>query len=89
MFNFCSYAGIFDPVSIAEKSASPSDTLCYGYQNTDTEGCYITTCKLEIGLVDKANLEKDETLLQIASYGEAETNGACIGQINMIYVSSF
>lgn len=89
MFNFCSYAGIFDPVSIAEKSASPSDTLCYGYQNTDTEGCYITTCKLEIGLVDKAKLEEDETLLHIASYDTAEANGACIGQINMIYVSSF
>ena len=81
---------IFDPVSIAEKAVSPSDTVCYGYQNTDTEGCYITTCKLEIGLVDRQKFkDDDETLLHIASYDDAEAKGAYIGQINMIYVSSF
>ena len=76
-------------MNIAEKAASPSNTFCYGYQNTDTEGCYITTCKLEIGLVDKGKLKEDETLLHIASYDNAEANGACIGQINMMCVSSF
>lgn len=88
MIPFC-FIGDFDPVSIAATAVSPSDTVCYGYQNTDTKGCYITTCKLEIGLVDKVKLKDDETLLHIASYDTAEANGACIGQINMIYVSSF
>ena len=44
---------------------------------------------MEIGLVDKEKLKEDETLLHIASYDKAEANGAYIGQINMIYVSSF
>jgi len=39
--------------------------------------------------VDKQKLEDDETLLHISSYDKAEANGAYIGQINMIYVSSF
>ena len=80
----------FDPVSIAEKAASPSDTNCFGYQNSDTEGYYITTCKLEIGLVDRQSFkDTDQALLHIASYDDAEAQGAYIGQINMIYVSSF
>lgn len=81
---------VFDPVSIADKAKSPSDTDCYGYQNSDTEGCYITTCKLEIGLVNREKFsEDDQTLLHIASYDDAEARGAYIGQINMITVSSF
>ena len=69
---------------------SPSDTDCYGYQNSDTQGCYITTCKLEIGLVNREKFhEDDQTLLHIASYDDAEAKGAYIGQINMITVSSF
>ena len=44
---------------------------------------------MEIGLVDREKLKDDETLLHITSYDKAEANGACIGQINMIYVSSF
>ena len=86
---FC-FIAYFDPVSIAEKAASPSDTDCYGYQNSDTEGCYITTCKLEIGLADREKFDNDDqTLLHIVSYDDAEARGAYIGQINMIEVSSF
>lgn len=86
---FC-FIEIFDPASIAAKAVSPCDKLCYGYQNTDTGGCYITTCKLEIGLVNREKFhEDDQTLLHIASYDDAEARGAYIGQINMIEVSSF
>lgn len=39
--------------------------------------------------MDKDELRDDETLLHISSYDKAEAVGAYIGQINMIYVSSF
>ena len=44
---------------------------------------------MEIGVVEKKFEDDDQTLLHIASYDTAEAEGAYIGQINMIYVSSF
>ena len=79
----------FDPVNIAVKAKSPSSKYCYGYQNTDTQGYYINTIKLEIGCESTEHLEDHEKLLQIAAYDKAEANGTYIGQMNMIKVSSF
>ena len=79
----------WDPVAIAEQARSPSKDYCYGYQNTDTAGKYITTMKLEIGVDSTAHLAEHEKLLKIASYDKAEATGTYIGQINMIAVSSF
>ena len=48
-----------------------------------------TTVKLETGKVNIKGLGKDEALEGIIAYDKAERNGAYIGQINMITVSSF
>ena len=79
----------WDPVAIAEKAKSPLKDYCYGYQNIDTAGKYISTMKLEIGVEKIDHLVGDEILLKIAAYDKAEANGTYIGQINMIGVSSF
>jgi len=80
---------LWDPVAIAEQAKSPSKNFCYGYQNIDTAGKYISTMKLEIGVDSTEHLLGHENLLKIASYDIAEATGTYIGQINMIAVSSF
>ena len=79
----------YDAAHVADNARSGNDDYCYGYGNVDTNGYYITTVKLETGRVSIKGLGKDEVLEGIVAYDRAEKNGAYIGQINMITVSSF
>ena len=79
----------YDAANVADNARSGNDDYCYGYGNVDTNGYYITTAKLETGKVNIKGLGKDEVLEGIVAYDQAERNGAYIGQINMITVSSF
>ena len=72
-----------------ENARSPDPDFCFGYENTDTKGCYITAVKLSTGKVSIAGLGKDEVLEGIVAYDRAERNTAYLGQVNMITVSSF
>jgi histidine decarboxylase len=66
---------------------SPFNNYCDGYGNPGSSGLgYISFLKLEIG---KVKMDMDPGLEGIVSYDRAETQGAYIGQINMITVSSF
>ena len=80
---------LYDPVLVASKAVSPSDTNCFGYQNTDTGGHYITTLKLSTGVINIEGLDNDKVLTDIVSYDKAEKNSAYMGQVNVITVSSF
>lgn len=57
----------------------------YGHGNASGQG-YISVLKLQTGIV-KADM--DEVLDGIVSYDRAETDGAYVGQINMVTASSF
>ena len=81
----------YDPVVPAEHFKSNQKRYCIGYQNVDTQGYYLTTTKLECGKVkigDNIPIN-DEVLPGIVAYDRAQKNGAYIGQINAISVSSF
>ena len=82
-------SGGYDAANVADNARSGNDDYCYGYGNVDTNGYYITTVKLETGKVSIKGLGKDEVLEGIVAYDRAEKNGAYVGQINMITVSSF
>ena len=82
-------SGGYSAANVADNARSGNDNYCYGYGNVDTKGYYITTVKLETGKVSIKGLGKDEVLEGIVAYDRAERNGAYIGQINMITVSSF
>ena len=79
----------YDAATVADHARSGNDDYCYGYGNVDTQGYYITTVKVETGKVSIKGLGKDKVLEGIVAYDRAEKNGAYIGQINMITVSSF
>ena len=80
----------YDPVEVARNFKSPGGNNCYGYLNTDSTGYYLATTKLECGLTYVGNaVMEDEVLPGIVSYDSAQKNGAYIGQINAIAVSSF
>ncbi len=66
---------------------SPYNTYCDGYGMSGSTGNgYIAALKVDAGTVKKTD---DELLDGIVSYDRAETQGAYIGQINMITASSF
>ena len=80
----------YDPVVPAEHFKSNQKRYCIGYQNIDTQGYYLTTTKLECGKVKIGDVPiNDEVLPGIVAYDRAQKNGAYIGQINAISVSSF
>jgi len=64
----------YNPVNAVEKARSPDPDFCFGYENTDTKGCYITAVKLSTGKVSIAGLGKDEVLEGIIAYDRAERN---------------
>ena len=76
-------------MNAVENARSPNPDFCFGYENTDTKGCYITAVKLSTGKVSIAGLGKDEVLEGIVAYGRAQRNTAYLGQVNMITVSSY
>ena len=78
---------MFDLENIINGAVGPFDNYCDGYGNVGAGGIgYISVLKLETGIV-KADM--DEVLEGIVSYDRAETNGAYVGQINMVAASSF
>ena len=80
---------LYDPLQPVKKAVSQSDDYCFGYQNSNTDGYYITSLKIACGKVNIKGLGKDEILEGIVAYDRAERNSAYIGQVNMITVSSF
>jgi len=52
---------------------------------------YINVCKLDIGVIklDKTTKQWDEITKGILAYDRAETNGAYLGQLNIVAASSF
>ena len=77
---------MFDLEEIINGAVGPFDKYCDGYGNVGASGLgYISVLKLETGIV-KADM--DEVLEGIVSYDRAETNGAYVGQINMVAASS-
>ena len=79
----------YDPIAAVGNAYSCSDDFCFGYENSSTNGYYITTVKIACGKVDMKGLDNDEILEGIVAYDRAERNSAYIGQVNMITVSSF
>ena len=78
----------YDPVEVAENFKCPNPDYCYGYENTDTNGYYLTTLKLSCGKTN-VQLLQDAVLQGIVAYDTCTKNDAYIGQINAITVSSF
>lgn len=77
----------FNPNVILKAAVSPYKKYSDGYGNPGASGLgYINVLKLETGIVKK---DMDPTLDGIVSYDRAESNGAYIGQINMLAASSF
>ncbi len=72
---------------VVNEAIGPFDQCADGYGNFGASGRgYISVLKLETGIV-KADMDK--VLEGIVSYDRAESNGAYIGQINMVAASSF
>ncbi|MGD2169344.1 MAG: histidine decarboxylase, pyruvoyl type [Chlamydiota bacterium] len=72
---------------VVNGAVGPFDNYADGYGNLGSNGLgYISVLKLETG---KVKADMDEVLEGIVSYDRAETNGAYIGQINMVTASSF
>lgn len=70
---------------------SPYDDFCDGYGNPGAEGSgYILGFVMEIGKVRLSDIDVgSRNLDEIYAFDKAEAQGAVIGQINMITVSSF
>ena len=80
----------YDPVVPAQNFKSNQNRYCIGYENIDTKGYYLTTTKLECGKVFIGDGPINDVVLPgIVAYDRAQKNGAYIGQINAITVSSF
>lgn len=72
---------------IVNGAVGPFEEYADGYGNPGANGLgYISVLKLETGVV-KADMDK--VLEGIVSYDRAETDGAYVGQINMVAASSF
>ncbi len=75
---------------ILENAVSPYDVYCDGYGNHESRGCYITAPVIGTG---KTQLDAFHTcssvLEKICAYDNAESQGAYVGQTNMVKVSSF
>ncbi len=72
---------------VVNGAVGPFDSYCDGYGNAGASGLgYISVLKLETG---KVLVDMDSLLEGIVSYDRAETDGAYVGQINMIAASSF
>lgn len=72
---------------VVNGAVGPFDEYADGYGNVGSSGLgYISVLKLETGVVEA---DMDEVLEGIVSYDRAETNGAYVGQINMVAASSF
>ena len=78
----------YDPTEVAKMFKSPSPHFCYGYENVDSKGYYLSTVKLSCGKTN-VHLLQDEVLQEIVAYDTCTKNDAYIGQINTISVSSF
>lgn len=72
---------------VVHGAVGPFDDYSDGYGNPGASGLgYISVLKLETGVV-KADMDK--VLEGIVSYDRAESDGAYVGQINMVAASSF
>jgi histidine decarboxylase len=72
---------------VVNGAVGPFDKYCDGYGNAGASGLgYISALTLGIGMVEQ---DMDTVLNGIVSYDRAETQGAYIGQINMLVASSF
>lgn len=72
---------------IVNGAVGPFDNYADGYGNPGASGLgYISVLKLETG---KVKADMDKVLEGIVSYDRAESNGAYVGQINMVAASSF
>jgi histidine decarboxylase len=72
---------------VVNGAVGPFDEYADGYGNVGSSRLgYISVPKLETGVVAA---DMDEVLEGIVSYDRAETNGAYVGQINMVAASSF
>ncbi len=73
--------------TVVNGAVGPFEKYCDGYGNTGASGLgYICAMTLEIGTVRQ---DMDTVLNGIVAYDRAETQGAYIGQINMLVASSF
>jgi len=73
--------------AVVRGAVGPFSKYCDGYGNAGASGLgYICAMTLDIGLVDQ---DMDTVLNGIVAYDRAETQGAYIGQINMLVASSF
>ena len=73
--------------TVVNGAVGPFEKYCDGYGNNGASGPgYICAMTLDIGLVKQ---DMDTVLNSIVSYDRAETQGAYIGQINMLVASSF
>ncbi len=72
---------------VVNGAIGPFEKYCDGYGNPGASGLgYICAMTLDIGVVKQ---DMDTVLNGIVSYDRAETQGAYIGQINMLVASSF
>jgi histidine decarboxylase len=79
-----------DAARILRSAASPYALYCEGFGNNDSKGCYINTPLIAAGTARlKGSYDRSLVLEQIQAFDTAQAEGAYIGQINLIQVSSF
>jgi histidine decarboxylase len=79
-----------DATRILRNAASPYALYCEGFGNNDSKGCYINTPLIAAGTARlKGSYDRSLVLEQIQAFDTAQAEGAYIGQINLIQVSSF
>lgn len=75
---------------ILQNATGPHAGYCEGFGNHDSKGCYVTTPVIAAGEATvKSSHGRSLVLEQIQAFDTAEAEGAYIGQINLIAVSSF
>jgi histidine decarboxylase len=75
---------------ILTNAVSPHSLYCEGFGNNDSRGCYINTPLIATGTAKlKGTYDRSLVLEQIQAFDTAQAEGAYIGQINLIQVSSF
>jgi histidine decarboxylase len=79
-----------DVSRILSNAASTHALYCEGFGNNDSKGCYINTPLIAAGTAKlKGAYDRSLVLEQIQAFDTAQAEGAYIGQINLIQVSSF
>ena len=79
-----------DVKRILKHAISPYSSYCEGFGNNDSQGCYIATPIIAAGEAKvKGSFDRSLVLEQIQAFDTAEAEGAYVGQINLIPVSSF